>query len=339
MATTKGRLFAAFDGTGWGFITGRGRWFVPPEFASIEFPQDGIFPAKVEPTSPWTLHSIADHQSIVAELAPTVSRIGPAGSGLRAFQSVNGRWGFFDKAGSQKIEPRFDTSSSLPGSDVFRFENGQACVGFEMASFKVGRSNVWGLLDKLGNTLVEPSIAFIAYGEGSFIVEPTEDSEQEPPFGFDVRALGVSAGPECRVLFRDADVLRPFRFGYAPFGADPANHKARCEDTYFPQPAEFVDIRWGLVDRYGSIKISAVHEGVRPYCEQFAPFRKNGLWGFLNMNGDAVIAPTFREVEFFAEGLSACQNRDSRWGIIDYKGKWIVEPTFENLSSEFAAYS
>lgn len=339
MATKKGRLFAAFDGSGWGFISESGTWFIPPEFASVEFPQDGIFPAKDEASSPWTLRALGDHQTIVAELAPVVRRIGVPGSSLRAFQSINGKWGFFDMTGSQKIEPRFVRPASLPGSDIFRFENGQACVGFEVAPCEGGSSSAWGLLNELGKTLVEPSSAFIAYGEGSFVVEPTQDAEQEPPFGFDIRPLGLSKGPECRVCFRKADVLRAFRFGYAPFGVDPAKDKARAEETYFPQPAESFGIRWGLVDRYGSIKISAIYEGLRPYCEQLAPFRNNGLWGFLNMDGDAVIAPTFREVEFFSGGFSACQDRDSRWGIIDHKGEWTVEPTFESLSSEFAAYS
>jgi hypothetical protein len=339
MAISQSRFFSARNTDGWGVITETGDRLTPSNYASLALPQEGVFVAKVNALGPWSLRHINQPEVAVSELAQQVCRIGRPGTGLRAFESTNGRWGFFDANGRQRIEPRF--LHATPGSmtDTLRFDDGQACVAFEIAGdSELGDTLALALIDKEGQTLVEPSSSFTAYGQSSFVILPNDGAEQEPPFGFDIRPFGKAPGPECRVPFRCADILGAFRFGYAPFAVDPKNDLERKHVEYFPSLEERKNLKWGLVGADGGVEFPAIYEDIRPFSEGLAPFKKNGLWGYLRKDGTTAIKPSFLEAEFFGDGSAACQSPDGKWGVIDESGSWVVEPSFEEIFSDFAPY-
>src|SRR5215475_915030 len=56
-----------------------------------------------------------------------------------------------------------------------------------------------------------------------------------------------------------------------------------------------------------------------------------GKYGYINCAGNMVIAPRFRNVWEFSEGLAfAAEKGSPNWGVIDKTGKFVIEPKFEN---------
>jgi hypothetical protein len=58
--------------------------------------------------------------------------------------------------------------------------------------------------------------------------------------------------------------------------------------------------------------------------------RPNGKTGFVNVVGKEVIAPRFKKVADFSEGLAAVQF-GKYWGVIDKKGEWAVKPIYDEI--------
>ena len=66
------------------------------------------------------------------------------------------------------------------------------------------------------------------------------------------------------------------------------------------------------------------------------PVKKDGLFGFIDENGNWIIPPKYKDVgcdsenhAAFADGLALVQsNENDLFGFIDIKGTWIIEPKF-----------
>ncbi|MEZ6085587.1 MAG: WG repeat-containing protein [Phycisphaerae bacterium] len=57
------------------------------------------------------------------------------------------------------------------------------------------------------------------------------------------------------------------------------------------------------------------------------PVRVEGKKGFINKDGELVIAPRFDNAYRFSEGLAAAMIND-QWGYIDENGEWVIQPKF-----------
>ncbi|HYE78866.1 MAG TPA: WG repeat-containing protein, partial [bacterium] len=58
------------------------------------------------------------------------------------------------------------------------------------------------------------------------------------------------------------------------------------------------------------------------------PAPAEGRWGFINQRGQWVIAPRFREVGRFREGVAPASWR-GLFGFIDRRGEWVIKPVFD----------
>ncbi len=56
-------------------------------------------------------------------------------------------------------------------------------------------------------------------------------------------------------------------------------------------------------------------------------FKKDGKWGFANLNGEVVIAPAFNKAMSFSNGLAAVSNGD-KWGFINKDGELGIDYQF-----------
>jgi hypothetical protein len=74
--------------------------------------------------------------------------------------------------------------------------------------------------------------------------------------------------------------------------------------------------------------------GLSPRCsEQYR-------CGYVNRTGRFVIAPVYKMVKPFYEGLAVVYKEGSGWGVIDPAGNYVVQPTFASIgpfSEGFAA--
>lgn len=57
---------------------------------------------------------------------------------------------------------------------------------------------------------------------------------------------------------------------------------------------------------------------------QLLPFEKNGQWGFIDVDGNVVVDPTFDWVEPFSEGM-ALAGKDGETGYINKRGVWKIK--------------
>jgi hypothetical protein len=72
------------------------------------------------------------------------------------------------------------------------------------------------------------------------------------------------------------------------------------------------------------------------FAEGLLNVRKDGAYGFVDINGQEVITPRFAEARPFAEGLAAVEEMSTmadNEGYIDRHGEWVIPPKFS------AAYS
>lgn len=69
-------------------------------------------------------------------------------------------------------------------------------------------------------------------------------------------------------------------------------------------------------------------------------FRKDGLWGFVSLDGAVLLEPQFEDASSFSKGMAAVK-KDGKWGYIDKTGAFLIPPTFEEagpLSSTGSAF-
>lgn len=76
------------------------------------------------------------------------------------------------------------------------------------------------------------------------------------------------------------------------------------------------------------VNVEAVQD-LHTYSEGLAGFKIDGKWGFMNDQGNVVIAPQFSEVRPFSQGLAAVK-LVTRWGYINHNGEYIINPRNQN---------
>ena len=85
--------------------------------------------------------------------------------------------------------------------------------------------------------------------------------------------------------------------------------------------------QWGYIDLMGNYVIAPSFERVDSFSEGLAPARKNGHWGYINVRGEFVIEPKFLRAGRFSEGIASV-NLNGRWGFINKEGKFIIRPMY-----------
>lgn len=93
-----------------------------------------------------------------------------------------------------------------------------------------------------------------------------------------------------------------------------------------------VDGLYGYIDRDGEMVINPQFDDALAFTEGLAPVQVGDRWGYINHSGDTVISPQFNEAESFSEELAAVLVGD-RWGYIDPTGNMIINPQFNNVES------
>lgn len=93
--------------------------------------------------------------------------------------------------------------------------------------------------------------------------------------------------------------------------------------------------RFGLINSQGDFVIPPQYFGqIKPFSKDgLAAAEANGLWGFINRNGQWLIEPQFNRVgDFSANGLAPAEI-NSLWGYINASGQWVITPQFHSAYS------
>lgn len=69
------------------------------------------------------------------------------------------------------------------------------------------------------------------------------------------------------------------------------------------------------------------------FSEGLARFREKQKYGFIDKNGNVVIAPIYADAHNFSEGFAAVKDGDAHWLFVDKNGNNIFNKTFDDVSS------
>ena len=83
---------------------------------------------------------------------------------------------------------------------------------------------------------------------------------------------------------------------------------------------------WGYMDQEGNVVIKPKFEGAADFSEGLAQVRINRLWGYLDETLNICIKPEFQKARRFSEGLAAV-HLNGKWGYIDQEGQFVIGPT------------
>jgi len=83
---------------------------------------------------------------------------------------------------------------------------------------------------------------------------------------------------------------------------------------------------YNFIDRNGNILFENNFTGAPPeYHDGIVCYKEDDLYGYMNLNGEVLIAPQFKYAGIFSEGLAAVTNLKNEIGYIDENGKILVE--------------
>ncbi len=88
--------------------------------------------------------------------------------------------------------------------------------------------------------------------------------------------------------------------------------------------------KYGFMDIDGMQRIAPVYSSVAPFKEGLAVVSKNGKFGYINKNGDVVVDLIYSGANDFEQGRAIVE-RFERVGMIDRTGVPIFETVFEDL--------
>jgi hypothetical protein len=236
----------------------------------------------------------------------------------------NGKVGFADKFGSFIIPPKFDNAFSY-------LTDGQTAASV---------NKLWGLIDTKGNWVIEPKYGRII-DVSKYVLIVRDDHEK-------FRILDKTS----EAVIANFEEVRGFgEGGLAPFRRSG---------------------KWGYIDLLGNIVIDAQFDDAGSFSQGLAPARKDnknfyinrsgqivfelkeglsgGVFneglavvsqhvdgrrrsGFIDINGNIVIKPEFREVWNQFEGGFASYCENERCGFINTKGEKVIPPKYDYVGT------
>lgn len=91
------------------------------------------------------------------------------------------------------------------------------------------------------------------------------------------------------------------------------------------------DGKYGFIDLQGRLRIANRYDGVGIFQEGVAPIKLIGKWGFVNAEDKIVINPNYEKVSGFTNGICLVQ-RNGRAGAINKEGKYVLALQYDSLT-------
>lgn len=95
-----------------------------------------------------------------------------------------------------------------------------------------------------------------------------------------------------------------------------------------------LETAWLILPRYAEAgDFSRSDDGASTLPRLAAVLDDDGLWGYIDTQGNEAIAPSFLEARRFGSGYAAVRADGDKWGLIDTDGQTVVEPRFASLGN------
>lgn len=257
--------------------------------------------------------------------------------GLLDFK-LNKKEGYIDKTGKIVIPPQFDIACD--------FKNGTAVI------IQKARRDKYGVIDKMGNWLINPDYACIVGFEEKYSIFSIEDGSIRGKWGLMDQAgkMLINAQYEHAINYREGLVgfLDKYdKYGYMDIGGNWIIKPQYDDAKMFENgcAAVGIDDKWGIINKSGDWIIDPVYTWTEAFSEGLAAvyvggewdyeYPVGGKWGFINIKGEMVIPPIFDCVTSFKDGISTVKVGDVagdidgkyKTGYIDINGNYIWEPS------------
>ena len=83
-------------------------------------------------------------------------------------------------------------------------------------------------------------------------------------------------------------------------------------------------VKKGFIDQKGKIVIAPQYRDVEGFSDGMAAFKQGEYWGFINRNGQTIVKPQYTSVESFQEGIAVVRTLNNS-ALIDKQGKVQLE--------------
>lgn len=99
-----------------------------------------------------------------------------------------------------------------------------------------------------------------------------------------------------------------------------------------------------FIDKFGAIKLNGRNFLVSKYSEGLINCSENGDWGFIDINGNFIIPPTYKYAREFSEGKAAVSpkkingkaNKKELYAFINKENEIIIPPLFTGADIRFS---
>jgi len=249
------------------------------------------------------------------------------------------RAGFIDTSGRVVIPPTLDVGSnwgqafydgllSLGVADgPFMNTKGQKVLQdgfFRLWDFSEGLAaalqtsgSKWGFVDHAGHFVIPPQFPFYPEGLVSSFSDGLAAIEISGRLGYIDRsgvfviprqfAAGTSFDDGVARVVAEGPCVYFYDEHFDPCMRMSAN-SAPMTGSGGRGPASGHPCKWRFIDKTGKPIIAAEYEGAMGFHEGLAAVKVGELWGFINLQGVFVIAPFFRSVHSFSNGLALVTN-------------------------------
>lgn len=228
-------------------------------------------------------------------------------NGLAPVQK-DGKWGYVNKKGEMQIAAKYDAAGYFYTDDC-------AVVGVLK-----GVDIKYGLIDKNGNTLVEPNFDKIEgfYDqskvlEGEFVKKDVSVVKSGLKYGL-INMSGVY------VVNPDYTNIEAMEFG---------GYKLTRVKKGFLEGFEK-----NVADKSGKLISSAWYEDISETgSDDFIPVKTEGKWGAINAKGQTVVAAAYKAVDGLYNDRAVFENTDGKYGVLNEKGQIVAQPVYDSIDA------
>jgi hypothetical protein len=294
----------------WGFINPYGEMVITPLYDKVRWFKNGI--AAVNRGAQF--HFFASDPSNSLKGGPF-------------YWWEGGKWGFIDINGKEIVECQFD--------NAWEFSN-EGLAPVEI-------SERWGLIDRTGDLIVNPTYQFgfaLNFSDGLTTVQTVSNK-----WGFMDRSGQVVIAPRYYNVTKLKNGLAAVYIGE--------------RDAYGIVPDKR---KWKFIDKTGKLAFNLHVDDTNGFSENLAGVEVDGKWGVIDQSGRFIINPRFDRIDSFHEGLAPANMggkkseyhvprvnpfekyspkrqrlggifKGGQWGFIDRTGNMVIEPQFDEVTS------
>ncbi len=260
--------------------------------------------------------------------------------GYLEYDKAKEYWGFINQEGKIVIELKYDYA--------YDFDENNLAV--------VMKDNKYGLINKMGEEILPIQYKTIDYkGEGFYFIKQIDEKFLVPLQDGHFN-LSNAVGYDDVGYFNNglAYVIKDNKVGYLDtFGALAINFNFAVSEDDFSYDFKnnyaffYKDNKYGIIDAKGGIVLEPSLDEVvnnfydhQFYLEEFIPYRVNDKWGYIGINGDILIEPSYLEAFLFTEDeLAVVSFEYDNYQFINKDGELLTENSYLDVSDFINGYA